>query len=292
MISKDPHIIMTAQEFIQKAKALAARRTYYKNKWPDNLCYVHPDGRTSADCVNLYKAILNGYDVKNTMAGYYQHDLTNTGDCTEAELLAQCTDVSQDFQNIIAPEILYMKGHIGAYIGTTELDGIVYNVIECTSAWGGGILYSWVDPDGTRRRSRGGSPSKNKHGQIIKWTHHGVPSLWVSYGENPAQPKPEKKSNEEIAKEILAGKWGNDPERKKRLIAAGYDRDAIQALVDKMSKKPSQEAPFVIEYTIKRGDTLSEIAQRNKTTVEAIMKLNPKIKNPDKIKAGDTIRIK
>jgi LysM repeat protein len=42
---------------------------------------------------------------------------------------------------------------------------------------------------------------------------------------------------------------------------------------------------------IKSGDTLSAIARRNNTTVAALMKLNPKIKDKDKIKAGDTINV-
>lgn len=286
MISKEPHIIMTAQDFIKRAKTLAARRTYYKNKYPYNLCYVHSDGRTSADCVNLYKAILNGYDVNNTTVGYYQRDLSNTGDCTEAELLAQCSDVSQDFTDIMAPEILYMKGHIGAYIGPTTRDGITYNVIECTASWGGGILYSWVDPDGTRRRSKGG----NKNG---RWTHHGVPSKWVSYGEEPAKPKTEpKKTNEEIAKEVLAGKWGNGVDRKSRLTAAGYDYNAIQKIVNDLCKNNSQTAENPLKYTVKKGDTLSGIARAHKTTIKALMALNPEIKDPNKIKAGQVLRIK
>jgi len=44
------------------------------------------------------------------------------------------------------------------------------------------------------------------------------------------------KSNEEIAKEVLAGKWGNDPDRKNKLKAAGYDHKAIQAIVNKLYK--------------------------------------------------------
>ena len=32
-----------------------------------------------------------------------------------------------------------------------------------------------------------------------------------------------KKSNEEIAKEVIAGKWGNGSDRKARLTAAGYN---------------------------------------------------------------------
>lgn len=47
-----------------------------------------------------------------------------------------------------------------------------------------------------------------------------------------------KKSNDEIATEVIRGVWGNNPERKTKLIAAGYDYEAIQAIVNKkMSKK-------------------------------------------------------
>lgn len=46
--------------------------------------------------------------------------------------------------------------------------------------------------------------------------------------------KPVKKSNEEIAKEVIAGKWGNGTERKNKLAAAGYDYSAIQSIVNKI----------------------------------------------------------
>ena len=41
-----------------------------------------------------------------------------------------------------------------------------------------------------------------------------------------------KKSNEEIAKEVWAGKWGNGDARKKALTNAGYDFSAVQKIVD------------------------------------------------------------
>lgn len=43
-----------------------------------------------------------------------------------------------------------------------------------------------------------------------------------------------KKSNETIAREIIAGKWGNGETRKQKLTAAGYDYNTIQVLVNKM----------------------------------------------------------
>tara|TARA_R110000765_G_scaffold416635_1_gene518571 strand:+ start:35 stop:628 length:594 start_codon:yes stop_codon:yes gene_type:complete len=44
-----------------------------------------------------------------------------------------------------------------------------------------------------------------------------------------------------------------------------------------------------LDYKIKKGDTLSEIAAANNTTVEAIMKANPSITDPDKIIAGNEL---
>ena len=44
------------------------------------------------------------------------------------------------------------------------------------------------------------------------------------------------KTVEELAKEVIAGKWGNGHERKERLTAAGYDYDKIQAKVNELMK--------------------------------------------------------
>lgn len=44
------------------------------------------------------------------------------------------------------------------------------------------------------------------------------------------------KTNLEIAKEVIAGKWGNGIARKKRLTEAGYDYKAIQAKVNSLLK--------------------------------------------------------
>lgn len=48
------------------------------------------------------------------------------------------------------------------------------------------------------------------------------------------EEKSKKKSNEEIAKEIIQGKWGNGATRKKKLKEAGYDYNAIQKIVNKL----------------------------------------------------------
>ena len=45
-------------------------------------------------------------------------------------------------------------------------------------------------------------------------------------------------------------------------------------------------------YTIKPGDTLSEIAAQNKTSIDSLMKANPQITDQDVIRAGDTLNFK
>lgn len=45
-----------------------------------------------------------------------------------------------------------------------------------------------------------------------------------------------KKTNEEIAKEVIQGKWGNGTTRKTKLKAAGYDYTAVQKIVNQLLK--------------------------------------------------------
>ena len=45
-----------------------------------------------------------------------------------------------------------------------------------------------------------------------------------------------EKSDIEVAKEVIQGKWGNGEERKQKLTAAGYDYAAVQACVNELMK--------------------------------------------------------
>lgn len=48
------------------------------------------------------------------------------------------------------------------------------------------------------------------------------------------------KSEDEIAREVIAGKWGNGNERKKKLTEAGYNYESIQKKVNELlTKKPT-----------------------------------------------------
>lgn len=50
---------------------------------------------------------------------------------------------------------------------------------------------------------------------------------------NTTPVKPQLKPIDQIADEVIAGKWGNGSDRKKRLTDAGYDYNAVQDIVNK-----------------------------------------------------------
>ncbi len=123
-----------------------------------------------------------------------------------------------------------MKGHIGVYLGKTVQSK--YNVIECTTSFGGGVVYSWVDSDGTRRKIKGGVVSRDKKGQIIKWTHHGLPSKWVSYdaqNDSNSNEKPKVDySNYPVLKKGSTGEYVKILQQ--LLVSKGYDPKGIDGI--------------------------------------------------------------
>lgn len=52
--------------------------------------------------------------------------------------------------------------------------------------------------------------------------------------EPKPQPDTSKKSVEELAREVIVGKWGNGSDRRIRLTQAGYDYDAVQKRVNEI----------------------------------------------------------
>lgn len=65
---------------------------------------------------------------------------------------------------------------------------------------------------------------------------------------------PARKSNAEIANEVIAGKWGNGTERKERLTGAGYNYSEIQEIVNgKLGVKPKKSVDEIAREVI-HGD--------------------------------------
>lgn len=122
-------------------------------------------------------------------------------------------------------------------------------------------------------------------------------NAWVKYaaknGNKPAAapskpaPAPAKKSEDTIAAEVIAGKWGNGQDRINRLKKAGYNPATIQA---KVNAKLGANKPAARTYTVRAGDNLSAIAAKYGTTYQALAAKNG-IANPNLIYPGQVLKI-
>lgn len=131
-------------------------------------------------------------------------------------------------------------------------------------------------------------------GDILLREGHTAIVVQGDIGFTPASTPAKKKSLDEIAKEVNEGKWKNEPERSKKLKAAGYTEaeiKKIQSKVNALQKKKAAKKSTKKYYKVKKGDTLSKIAVKYGTTVQKIAKLNG-IKNVNKIYPGQKLRVK
>ena len=231
---------MKQSEFIKALELAVELPNFYDNTPGKNLGYHWSDGRFSYDCWNLDKVALTGKLGTNPVGTNIAP--TVTGDVDGLTLLKRCTERSKDFSKIRVPATymyIYSSPHSGVFVGERERDGHIVNVIECTTAWQGGVQYTYVDEKGGRYNYKGGSKSK------YSWEEYGLLTPYIEYSDNQ-EPKP--------------------------------------------LPTPPTEITFV-DYTVKKGDTLSGIAKKYNTTVEAIMRANPQIKDANKIYVGQVIQI-
>lgn len=102
---------------------------------------------------------------------------------------------------------------------------------------------------------------------------------------NPNQTStPQTKSIEELANEVIAGKYGVGEARKQAL---GSLYNEVQAKVNEILGVNNKKE---VTYVVKKGDTLSAIAKKYGTTYQEIAKKNG-ISNPNFIKVGQVLKI-
>ena len=125
------------------------------------------------DCVNLIKGILWGWkgDSSQTYGGA-KYNTNGVPDTNADGMIKLCKDVSTDFSKIEVGEAVWLKGHIGVYIG----NGLA---VECTPSWENDVQITAV-----------GNIGKKSGYNTRTWTKHGkIP--YVSYekgAETPAKP--------------------------------------------------------------------------------------------------------
>lgn len=150
---------MNNKQFVEKLKHVASLPTiYYSVAGGD---WAKWNGRSwNFDCVILIKAILWGWNEnKNHPHGGANYGSNGVYDDGTEQIIDRCSNVSSDFNNIEVGELLWMNGHVGIYVGNR-------NVIECTAAWEGGVLYSKIGRNGERTRNGVQVYSWQKHGKL------------------------------------------------------------------------------------------------------------------------------
>lgn len=185
--------VMTAEKMVEMVKKCANNyKTLYiygcfgapmnaanKRRYTNNYAYnKRADRRTKIlaassdtfgfDCVNMIKGILWGWygDVNKTYGGavYGANGVPDTS--ADGMFQNYCYNRSSNFSNIQPGEFVWLKGHIGVYIG----NGLA---VECTPIWKDGCQITAVGNIGT------------KAGYNTRyWTQHGK-SKFIDYSVEP-----------------------------------------------------------------------------------------------------------
>ena len=290
-------IIFTAKAFCEKLYHIANDlHTRYKNSYPFNLGYWN-GYEWSWDCWNLIKSLIWGWAEKYSIGYHAKYD-ASTGmlDWTGAQILSRCTNVSTDFSKVTPGEFLLSPdaGHAGVYVGELIINSRCYNVVECTVNWQNKVQFSYVSQSGRRYQYKDGPQAKTA------WGKHGkLP--WIDYTVLPEPPTPPvpPEPEENIYYTVVRGDnltkiankykttvsqlvaWNNI--KNPNLIYVGQ-----KLIVGKKSPSPEPEKEY---YVVKRGDNLSSIAKRYKTTVSQLCAWN-NIKNANLIIVGQVLRVK
>jgi hypothetical protein len=283
-------MIKTGKELAAAAEAVAKNyKTLYvmgcfgaplnaknKTRYTQNHTYNKQPARTAKikaasadtfgfDCVCLIKGLLWGWsgDTSKNYGGA-AYGANSVPDIGADSMIKVCRDVSTDFSKIEVGEAVWMDGHIGIYIG----NGLA---VESTPKWADCVQITACN------NTRSGYNRRN-------WTKHGkLP--YVSYtgaAEDVKTAGTATKTLDELAREVLDGKWGNGSDRKNRLTAAGYDAAAVQAKVNALcAAKPEPWIPKVgdvVNYTGKvhysnSGALIGKSCKPGKAKITAIYRL-------------------
>lgn len=191
--------------------------------------------------------------------GVYIYSYAKTINAAKSEA-AHVLRLLEPYKDKISYPVYYDQEEPGAEVGAVERAIVFGDIIEANGYWCGiyANQYWWRTflKDKLNRFTKWVAKySKNEPTgisgtyDIWQYTSKGqIPGIKgnvdvnICYRDFPSIIRPgikeeiKKKSNEEIAQEVLDGKWGNGAERKERLTKAGYVASDIQKIVNKLAK--------------------------------------------------------
>lgn len=149
------------------------------------------------DCVNLIKSVLWGWtgDKSKTYGGA-TYNSNGVPDVSADGFIARCKTTSTNFKDIKVGDVVWMKGHIGVYIG----NGLA---IECTPKWANGVQTTAVLNIGSKAGYNG--------------------RTWTKWGRNPYIDYNEEVSNLRYGQVLKRGAKGSAVKSMQQdLIKLGY----------------------------------------------------------------------
>lgn len=173
------------------------------------------------DCACLIKALLWGWiGDANHVYGGAKYAANSVPDISADGMISVCKEVSTDFSSIEVGEAVWMKGHIGIYVG----DGLA---VECTPAWKNCVQLTACNC------TKSGYTRRN-------WTKHGKLPYVTYEKKTPAKLE----TGNDIVWELINGKH--------KIEISEVDR-AIRAL-DKAKKDTEFSSLYWILYKLVNGN--------------------------------------
>lgn len=249
----------TMDKFVKDCKANGIDFGFY---WYSYAMSVEQAQAEADKCIEVIKGLSPTYPVFFDMEEKKQIDGLNTDTRTEMAI-AFCEKIKQAG---FKPGIYANPSFMENYYDKQQLIG-KYDI------W----LAHWT--------GSADKPSKYDYGQTMwQWGVDKISGYDID-GDicfcEYAKPTPEKKTVDEIADEVIAGKWDNGAERERLLTAAGYDYNAVQKRVnEKLYKKTVDE----IANEVIRGDWGNGAERKERLTEagydysEVQRKVNEKLK--------------
>lgn len=209
-----------------------------------------------------------------------------SGSMTQALYEAGCSKPAYLYSTVTLPGYLQSNGFTriaqnqdwDAKTGDVVLWSDGTNMAESSGA--GGHVMVMVDAnneistDYSKQGVQGQAVQQYNYDQYYVWNTPAYVEVW-RYMMLPntviVEPVPSAKSVDDVAKEVIQGKWGDGSARELALKKAGYDPVAVQAAVNSKLKAQPVNSRY---YTVQNGDTLSDIGKKFGIKWEDIASLN------------------
>lgn len=213
--------------------SIAKSLNWYKN--PNAQCSPHFVIDTNGDIYQLVDlndgAWANGTNTKVGDKLYYGYSLSEI--VRERRTNANYFTYSIEFVHCGAGDINeHQKAAVVELIGTVIFPDMMSHGVKPIVDRAHFVGHSDISPK-TRDPQKANCPGKKfPYDEIIaRVKGEKIPTKPTVQPTKPATPT---KSIDEIAKEVIQGKWGAGAERKEKLTAAGYDYRAVQVRVNEM----------------------------------------------------------